>query len=120
MKWGAIVADRQLRIGCDESLKVDGFKTASTGAFLNSGVTMTAQLYRRDEDEADQLGASVGSEVTLSYVASSDGDYAGTLGAATTATLTNDTGYVVVFTSSSHPWTQSVFCVAVISVPGQS
>jgi len=61
----------EIYIGNDSLIVVDELKNVATDAFLNSA-TVSAQL-------KTTAGVNVGSAITLSYVAASDGKYRGTL-----------------------------------------
>jgi hypothetical protein len=80
-----------LYVGNDNDIKVNGVQSASTGVYVDNAI-LTAQVY-------DKNGSAVGSPVTLSYVANSNGNYLGTLPASTP--LVADHKYLIVCTASN-------------------
>lgn len=75
-------------IGADMDVTYSGARIASTDAYLNTG-TCTYAL-------KTSSGAAVsGGTGTLSYVASSDGDYAGVIDTIVTAALTEGSNYLL-------------------------
>ena len=71
----------------------EGLKNELTNTYVNDA-TVTAQLQTT-------AGVPVGSAVTCSYIASSNGTYIGILPKAVTATLTVGTTYQVVYSVNS-------------------
>lgn len=80
-----------LFIGADVDIKYEGAVPENGGAYLNAG-TCTWVL-------KNASGATVGSG-SLAYVASSNGNYLGTIQSTTTSTLTVDDPYTLTITFS--------------------
>ena len=78
----------------------DGLKNELTNQFVNDA-TVTAQLQTTD-------GTPIGSAVTCSYIASSNGTYIGVLGKAVTAGLTVGTTYQIVYSVNSNDGQRTV------------
>ncbi len=79
----------QILIGCTIVVEYTGAQDAVTGAYLNSG-TVTYSL--------QTVSGTVVASGSLAYEAASDGDYRGTIAAATTAGLTAGVRYILVLT----------------------
>jgi hypothetical protein len=58
-------------VGNDNVITLTGLQNVNTGAYI-TGATVTGQL-------KTWAGTNVGTSITLSYVAASDGDYRGTI-----------------------------------------
>jgi hypothetical protein len=89
------VAIDPLFIGADMNVYYDGASVASTGSYLNAG-TCTYAL-------KNAAGTSVGTG-TLSYVASSNGNYRGTIESTVTANLSEDAEYFLEITFAETPY----------------
>ena len=69
---------------------LEGLKDDATGSYINSA-TITGQV--RTSGDSITAGSRVGSTFSLSYIASSNGNYRGTFSAADAASLTEGTTY---------------------------
>lgn len=92
-------------ISADNDLVVTGLSVAATGSYLNSA-TVAAQL----RDSA--MGAITGGDVTLSYVAASNGNYLGVLPSTITITDGQRLWCDLTISSGSYNDFRRVPCVA--------
>lgn len=84
-----------LKYGADEYLKYFGASDSADDSYLNSG-TCTYAIY---ENSNGSLGTAVsGGTGTLSYIASSNGNYRGIIDAAVTGAMTVGAYYWIVIT----------------------
>lgn len=98
----------QLYISEPNDVLVTGLANDATGAYVNSA-TVTAEV--RTSGASPTSGSRVGSQFSLSYVASSNGNYRGTFPASDAAGLTEDTEYWIWITASGYTL-RRIACIA--------
>ena len=80
-------------INADSDVVYEGFRKASDGTYLNAA---TATFVVKDANDIQVIPPT--GELTMDYVAGSDGDYRGTIDKAEVATFTQDAKYFVEIT----------------------
>lgn len=83
-----------LYVGEDMAIQMIGLRDAITGSYVNDA-TMTYTL-----KTAAGVAVTGASAISMAYVAASDGNYRGTMDAAVSGTLTNETVYYLEITVS--------------------
>lgn len=106
----------KLNIGEPNDVTLTGLKNRKTGAYINNA---TPTIEVRDSGDGITAGNRIGSQATMDYVSSSNGNYVGTLTEATCLQLlpenstTGDTGLYWIWISVSGYTLRKIPCKAV-------